>query len=281
MNNILVTGVTGLIGGEISKQLQNSGIPHRALVRKKSNFRTQDDLVDVIEGSFEDAKSLEKAMDGVSRAFLASFDRPEVVNLQKNFITAARNCGVEHIVRMSTIGIDVSLHLPVFKWHGECEAQLEESGITYTHLQPAYVMQNFLGLVADDFIRLPAGNGQSGFVDARDIAAVGVAALTTSGHENKSYVMSSEVLTHQDIASILSGTLGRMITFEDISLEIYREKITNSGWAESSIDTMLGLYSDIRTGKGFDDSVTQTVENVLGRRSLKFFDFARDYAALF
>ena len=45
MNDILVTGVTGLIGGEISKQLQNSGIPHRTLVRNRSNFSTQDDLL--------------------------------------------------------------------------------------------------------------------------------------------------------------------------------------------------------------------------------------------
>ena len=282
MSKILITGATGLIGGEISKLLQRLNTPHRVLVRNSSGYKSVDsELVEVIEGRFEDPQSLQKALAGISHSFLASFDRPDAIDLQRNFIDAARDCGVKHIVRMSTIGIEVSQQLPIFAWHGKCEAQLEASGMSYTHLQPAWVMQNFLGLVQEGVIRLPAGDGQSGFVDARDIAAVAVEALTKPGHADKSYQMSSEVLSHYDIARIISEACGQPIAYEDVSLEEYQREITRSGWPESDIVTMVGLYSNIRKGAGFDAIVTSTIEEVLGRPGLTFSEFANDYASCF
>ena len=281
MSSILVTGVTGLIGGEISNLLQGKGVPHRVLVRNASSYKAESGLVEVFEGKFEDSNSLRLALTGVSRTFLASFDRPGAIKLQRNFINAARDCGVDHIVRMSTIGIGVSQHLPIFEWHGKGEAQLEASGIGYTHLQPAWVMQNFIGIAQNGIIRLPAGRGQSGFVDARDIAAVAVEALTKPGHAGKSYEMSSDILTHQEIAKLISDASGNTIPFQDISLETYRNEITESGWPESDIVTMVGLYSGIRNGTGFDALVTPTIEQLLGRPAIKFSEFAKDYASQF
>ena len=85
MSNILITGATGLIGGEISKLLQTKRMPHRVLTRDASVYHPKSELIETFEGSFEDPESLHAALDGVSHAFLTSFDRPDVVNLQRHF----------------------------------------------------------------------------------------------------------------------------------------------------------------------------------------------------
>ncbi len=49
-------------------------------------------------------------------------------------------------------------------------------------------------VVVDDCIRLPSGDGRIGLVDHRDVAAVGVAALTRPGHENRAYLLNTQSL---------------------------------------------------------------------------------------
>lgn len=65
------------------------------------------------------------------------------------------------------------------------------SGIPYTFLQPTFFMQNML-MFAEPIrtqraFYLPLGNSKVSWVDARDIAEVGLVALTQPGHENKEY----------------------------------------------------------------------------------------------
>ncbi|MGH9920765.1 MAG: NAD-dependent epimerase/dehydratase family protein, partial [Nitrososphaerales archaeon] len=64
----LVLGSTGSLGSAIVNELASSGKPVRALVRNPSKARrvfTSPDKVDMVEGSVEDVRTLEKAFDGV------------------------------------------------------------------------------------------------------------------------------------------------------------------------------------------------------------------------
>ncbi len=144
------------------------------------------------------------------------------------------------------------------------------------------MMQNFLSFVVGDVIRLPAGDGRVGFVDARDIAAVAVEALTTSGHEGRAHELTGpEALSHSDVANQLSAATGRSILYENISPEIYEQEKTAQGWPRASIDTLLALFADIRAGTNHDSTLTNTVERVTGRPPFNFRTFARHYAAKF
>jgi len=78
------------------------------------------------------------------------------------------------------------LHPPPF--HRRVEEKLERSGLGWTHLRPNAFMQTLLGylptLVSDGgVLRLPAGEGRVGWVDARDIAAEAFRALTEDGND--------------------------------------------------------------------------------------------------
>ncbi len=280
MTRILITGATGTIGAEIVHQLQTRGEPIRVLVRDAAKGPEADESIEVSVGDFATPESLDAALKGIERVFLASFDSPDQQELQRNVLTAAERHGVHHIVRMSTMAVHEKPHLPIFGWHSDCERQLEESGLAFTHLRPSWVMQNFLSFVAGDVIRLPAGDGRVGFIDARDIASVAMEALTAPGHEGKAYELTGpEALSHADVADQLSAATGRSIVYENISPETYEQEKAAQGWPRTSIDTMLALFADIRAGTV--SVVTDTVSGVTGRAPLSFREFARDYASTF
>lgn len=280
MSPILVTGATGTIGCEIARQLQARGEPIRVLVRNAAKLSGLSGTVEVVVGDFAAPESLDPALRGVERLFLASFDRPEQPELQRNLLDAAKRLGVRHIVRMSTMGVHEKSYLPIFHWHADCERQLEDSGLAYTHLRPSWVMQNFLFFVVGGRIRLPAGEGRVGFVDARDIAAVAVEALSAPGHEGRAYDLTGpEALSHADVADQLSAATGRPVVYENISPDAYAQEKASQGWPTASIESLVALFADVRAGHAF--IVTDTVERITGRPPFRFHDFARDYASDF
>ena len=279
MNRILVTGATGLFGGEIARQLVAKGVPTRILVRDPSKAPALNETVEVASGDFSDPKSLVDALTGIERMFLASYEQPEIVEHQANVLKVAKHCGVQHVVRLSSDGTEEDQHLPIFHRHGVCERQLEDSGLGFTHLKPQWIMQNFETFVVDDCIRLPAGEGRIGLVDARDVAAVGVEALITSDHDGKAYILSTESLSHSEVATQLSEGAGRSIKYQNIPPEVYQQELENDGWIKDDIDSMLGLFADIRAGHNSDANMQDTVKPVLGRAGIKFKQFAIDYAS--
>jgi uncharacterized protein YbjT (DUF2867 family) len=279
MTKVLVTGATGTIGGEVARQLSAAGNPVRLLVRDRFRAPQLPGPVEVFEGDFDAPRSLEAAVSGAERLFLASYDRPDVVRQQANVLAAARSADAKHVVRMSSDGIEGYQHLPIFQWHLACERQLEDSGLAFTHLKPVWVMQNFDSFVVDNRIRLPAGDGRIGLVDARDIAAIAVAALTQAGHDGKAYRLSAESLTHQEIAQELSLASNRIVVYEDLPPDTYRLEKSAAGWPAESLDTMLELFDSIRAETNYDRNASDTILPILNRPAITFREFAREWAA--
>lgn len=279
MTRILVTGVSGMFGGEVARQLVAKSIPIRILVRDPSKVQQLDKSVEIITGDFMNTEALAAALNGIEKLYLASYDKPELVEHQANVLAVAKQCEVQHVVRLSSAGTEENNELPDLYRHAVCERQLEETGLGFTHLKPMWVMQNFESFVVNDRIRLPAGEGRLGLVDHRDVAAVAVAALTTSGHEGKAYELATESLSHSEVADQLSEATGRSITYENISPEAYEQQLLADGYLQDDVDTLQGLLADVRNGINSDTNVTDAVRDVLGRPGIKFKQFAQDYAS--
>jgi uncharacterized protein YbjT (DUF2867 family) len=277
---ILVTGASGLFGGEIARQLSDNGINVRILLRDQSRAPELSGRVESAIGDFSSPESLPAALEGIERVFLASYDRPEVIEHQANFLAAAKQAGVRHVVRLSANGTEEWTHLSIFGQHGICDRQLIASGLAYTLLKPVWVMQNFTSfMMINDDIRVPSGDGLAGQVDARDVASVAVEALTKNEHVGKEYVLCSEALSHGDMAEQLSQSTGRNISYVDLSPEAYRVELETDGWGEKSIHSMLGLFDDIRAGTNSDSRVGDTIKPILGRPGIRFRQFAKDYTS--
>ena len=143
-----------------------------------------------------------------------------------------------------------------------------------------WVMQNFEGFVVGNSMRLPSGDGRVGLTDHRDVAALAVEALTSSGHEGKAYIMASESLSHAEIADQLTTALGRTITYIDVTPEEYQQQLEADGWDQATIESVLGLFKEIKAGVNSDQNVPDTVLEFLGRPGIRLLQYAKDYAAV-
>ena len=92
---ILVTGATGLNGGELVRLLSARGVAVRALVRntKKAEALAALPNVEIIEGDMARPETLPAALRGVERAMLISSSDATMQEVQSNFIAAAKTAG--------------------------------------------------------------------------------------------------------------------------------------------------------------------------------------------
>jgi len=100
---VLVTGATGNNGVELTKLLAAQGVSVRAMVRSADRATAIAGVarVEIVEGDFDDSKSVERALNGVEKAFLLtnSSERAEVQ--QCTFMDIARRSGLALIVKLT------------------------------------------------------------------------------------------------------------------------------------------------------------------------------------
>ena len=279
---ILVTGATGTVGREVVTQLLAVGHPVRGMTRNPSQAK-MDARVEVVKGDFAAPETLKKAVEGVERVFSLTFG-PQTGTHERELARAAKKAGVRHIVKLGAMGGDGETRNTIRKWHDEGEQEIKGAGVAWTMLRPGRFMSNALqwresisrqGKVFSNY-----GEGKLPSVHPRDIAAVAVRALTTHGHEGKTYHLTGpEALSIGDEVAILSNVLGRRIEYVPISDEAARKEMERAGMPPFLIDALLPFAAFVRSGKAAE--VLPTVEEVTGRPALRFVDWAKEHAESF
>ena len=237
--NILVTGATGNVGARLVQELLSRGATVRVGVRNVEKARVKWGAgVEFAAFDFEHPETFAAAFDGVDRLFLV---RPPAISDVKKWVFPAIDqgvgSGVRHIVFLSLLGVEKNPLLP----HSKIETHVRASGAAYTFLRAGFFMQNLSTThrseIRDrDEIYVPAGRGRTSFVDVRDLAAVGAAALVGSGHENQAYDLTGpEALRYDDIAAILSDVLGREIRYADPSIMAFWKRMRSDVWDERDV----------------------------------------------
>lgn len=277
---ILITGVTGTVGGAVLDQALAAGVAARVLIRDAARASAFEGVAEVAVGDFADPASLEAAVAGIDAVFMASFDGAEQLALQGNLIAAAKHAGARHIVRLSALSSDENAEAALARWHGVADRQLVCSGLGYTLLRPGLFAQNLLEYAASGAIALPVGETRVSFIDVRDIAAVAVKALTEPGHQGQTYELTgAEQLSYGEVAERLTAATGRHFTFRDMSDDEYHAEMLRRGREPWDADMVVELYRRIRA-QG-TRKTTDTVERLLGRPPTSIAAFARDHAAAF
>jgi uncharacterized protein YbjT (DUF2867 family) len=282
---ILITGATGTVGSEIVKRLSAQGRPVRAVTRDlhKADLNRLPH-VEFVKGDFNDPDSMEGACSGVERAFLLSNSTEHAQQQQINFVRAAQQGGVRHIVKLSQLHANMNSPGRFLRYHAAVEAAVQAAGLTFTFLRPNLYMQGLLNfrqsIKEKNAIFAAAGDARISAVDVRDIADAAVAALTDSRHDNKIYSLTGpKALTFAEMAGHLSDALGRTITFMDVPPEAMRGALADLGLPAWQADGLLEEFAMYRRGEAA--GVESGVYDALGRSPRPFTDFARDCAALF
>jgi uncharacterized protein YbjT (DUF2867 family) len=283
---ILVTGAAGLNGSELVRRLSAKGIPSRALVRNPAKAQSLASLpnVEVVEGDMARPDSLTDALRGVERAMLISSSDQTMVEVQSSFIDAARRAGVQHIVKLSGIIPELDSPFRFARMHAEIEKRLEASGVAYTHLRAGEFMPSYFrqvpSIVARGVMALPMGDARIASVDIGDIAEVAIAALTTPGHEGKTYPLTGpESLTMADVAAKLSAAIGKPVRYVDVPPEDARQARLAAGMPPYLAEGLDELFAERRQGK--ESTVWPTIQEVFGWAPTSFDEFARRNAAIF
>jgi uncharacterized protein YbjT (DUF2867 family) len=287
---ILVTGATGTVGSEVIKYLSrdasNYNIKAGIHSIEKAKMVQQYDRVKAVQIDYDKQEGLESAFKDVDKLFLLTHPSPKTVEHESNLITEAKKSGIKHIVKQSIMLADLDADVEAMRSHRQTEKLIEESGIPYTFLRPNEFMQGFINfqgttIKSNNAFYIPAGDARVSFVDARDIAAIAVRAVVDGDkHYNKTYMVTGpEALSYNQAAEILSNATGKKIDYVNISEEETKEALKETGMDEWLISTILGLYTLFR--KGYASQVSSAVEEVTGRKSTTFVEFATDHADAF
>ena len=281
---ILVTGGTGMVGGEILRLLSQAGITATALIR---NPQRAPDLTGInwVHGDLAKPETLPAAFAGSDSVFLVSSIGLDTVELQHNAIEAARDARVQHIVKLSAFGASDHSNAPICQMHYQVEKEMQNSGMEWTILRPHHFMQNLLSqipyITREGVVYSASGDGKIPYIDASDIAAVAAVTLTKPGHHGKKYVITgSEALSYRQATEIIGRTIGKPLRFVDESPAESRARRQREGYSPKILESALAI-SAYQRGGGKTVTITTVVADLTGRPPRTVAEFARDHAALF
>lgn len=273
---ILVTTPSGKVGQELVAILQKKGATLRLGAHSPEKTRAAFPGLEVVKLDHADPATHAAAVQGVDAVYLAApGDFPSAP--EKALVDAAKRAGVKKVVKLAAIGIEHSDN-PL----RQVEEHVRASGLAFTFLHPNWFFQNFstsmAGGIKAGTLAEPAADAGTGFIDARDIAAVAAEALLGTGHEGKTYTLTGpEVLTRAQVAELLSKELGRKVAYLPVTDEQFRGAV--KGFLTPSYTELLShLYSIVRAGH--TAVTTPAVEQVLGRKPISFAQFVKDHRAV-
>ncbi len=258
----LVLGGTGKIGRRVAKRLQARGVETRL------GSRSAEPVFD-----WHDPGTWAAALDGVTSVYVAYLPDLVVPGAEaaiRAFVCTAREQGVERLVLLSGRGETQGY---------ACEDVVRDSGLEWTIVRAAWFMQNFtegdfLPMILEGAITVPARDIPEPFVDVNDIADVVVAALTEDGHAGELYeVTGPRSLTFLELAQEVSTATGRDVPFIRIPGDAFAEGLADAGAPDDIVWLMNYLFGTVLDGRNAIPG--DGVQRALGREPADFRDFAR------
>ncbi|WP_410567865.1 NAD(P)H-binding protein [Amycolatopsis sp. cmx-4-61] len=269
MADVLVLGGTGTTGRRVVAGLRANGVPVRAATRKPGEPGE-------VRFDWTDRATHADALRGVSGVYLLPpIGEVDPVRLVRPFLADALDAGVRRVVLLSSSA--VTSDTPGL---GDLQ-RLVRAVPEWAVLKPSWFMQNFTGAhlvaqgVRDGEIVTATGDARVAFVDAGDIAAVAVRALTDPVPHNTDHVLTGPAaLSYAEAAAIVSAHLGRPVRHRAVTTAEFAERVTASGIPAEFARVLAALDEDIR--RGAEDRVTPVVEQVTGRPARSFETFVRE-----
>jgi len=278
--SILVTGAPGNVGTEVVKALTGKAEFRIGAFDTHLAQRVLGEVAEYVHFDFLIPATFAPTFAGIEKMFLVR--PPALSNVKRDIVpalSAAKQAGVKHIVFLSIQGVEQNRMVPHFK----IEAAIRELGFKYTFLRASFFMENLSTTHQAEIrdrnqIAVPVGKAKTSFVDVRDLGAVAARALTEPGYVNKLYTLTgSEALDYQQVATILTASLGRTIRYTRPSVIGFVAQQLRQGSSIGLTVVMAGLYTITRFGNASE--VTQDVQTLLGRPPILFKQFVNDYRA--
>lgn len=266
IERVLVLGGTGKTGRRIAAGLDAKGFS----VRVGSRGATP-------RFDWNDEAGWDACLEGVDAVYISyspDLAMPGATDAIQAFVDRATTHGVRRFVLLSGRGEPEAQ---------ACERIVQESGVDWTIVRASWFFQNFsegafTEMVLAGRITLPAGDVAEPFVDVDDIAEVAVAALSEPDHAGEVYeVTGPRLMTFAEIASELSGAIGREIRFIEVPHDAFIKGAKESGAPRDVVWMLDYLFATVLDGR--NAHLTDGVQRALGRGPRDFSTYAREAAA--
>ncbi|THA87055.1 NAD(P)H-binding protein [Streptomyces sp. A0592] len=258
----LVIGATGTTGRRVTAGLVAGG----HLVKAAGRTPAPQPGTQPVRFDWNEPATWTEALDGVDRVYLIPpTGSPDPAEVMLPFLHRARAAGVRRAVLLSSSAIPAG-GPAVGRVHEQLPDLFEEWAV----LRPSWFMQNFAGpaphartIRNDGAILTASGDGRVGFIDAEDIAAVAVHALTDEHAPNTDLILTGpQALSYDDVAAIITDVTGLPVVHRQLTFEELRDR-----WAAEiplEFATMLAAM-DRAIADGAEDRTSDTVERLTGR----------------
>lgn len=271
---ILVLCANGTVGSKVVRALIELGEIVKAATRKATPI----DGAEAVAFDYQDPSTFCPALDGVDRIFvLTPSGHLDPVRLLTPIITAAAARGIK-IVLMSVIGVDADDSIP----YRQVELLLEKTGAPFVILRPNWFCDNFQNYwiegIRHGAIAVPAADGKTSFIDARDIAESAAAALTSDAFNGRAFNLTGpEALSYGDAAAILSRVTGKPITYTPVDDDTFVGILTSAGVPADYARFLASIFHPVR--EGWVAEPTGDVKTLTGHEPRSLETYARDNAA--
>jgi Predicted nucleoside-diphosphate-sugar epimerases len=270
-STILILGGTGTVGAKVAALLEEKGEAVR--VGTRSPKQPGD-----VRFDFADPSTFAAAFEGVDRVYLLSpAGYPDQIGLLTPVLDFALARKAK-IVFQTAMGVDASDEIPFRR----LELEIERSGVPYVFLRPNWFSDNvgtyWLSQVRGCVLRLPADEGVTSFVDARDIAAAAVVALTTNGFDGAAYDLTGPAaVSYAEVADALTREIGRPVAYQPVDDATFIAEWAAAGMSEAYATALSKIFGFVRLN--YSARTTGHVEALTGRRPRAFDAYIRDNAA--
>lgn len=236
MTTYAVTGASGQLGRKVLDALLERVDASTIVAVARDPAKLSDYAAKGIElrqGDYDDAASLERAFEGVNRVLLISGNAVGQRERQHgNVIEAAKKAGVEYIAYTSILNAANS-KLALAPEHKATEKLLENSGLNYDLLRSGWYSENFVGglpqQVEAGVIYGASGEGRYSTATRGDIAAGAAAALVGSKGGEIYEMAGDESWSMAEFAEEVSRRAGKPVRYVNQSEADYAKTLEAAG----------------------------------------------------
>ena len=277
---ILLTGITGNIGGATARALLVKGVRFRAMVRdltKAAPWAAQG--VELVQGDIEDGESVKRALAGIDRALLVMPNGEFQERAEIAFTRIAKAAGLTWIIKLSSPEAVRGTSSPIPLAHIGAEDAIKASGMQWTLVRPSFYMQNFRGSLktarTTGKLSMPMGNGTVALTDNNDAGLFIARILTdpnTAQHHGQCYDITGPdpVMNFEQIVQVIGEVIGQKVVYDNCDAKTFQEAIRPFHRNEWHSDAVAYLFAEIANNRT-PGHKTDTFEKIMGHpgRSLK------------
>ena len=276
MPKIAITGITGNLGGMVSRLCKKNGIEVRNLARNVGKAEKLG-FSNVFKSSYDKSEDTVKSLEGIEVLFMVSgSENPNRVQQHKDFIDAAKVAGISHVIYLSFYNASKNSIFTLGRDHYATEEYIKENGFKYTFLRDNFYADFFVDLCREyGEIKGPAGNGKVSAVVRSDVSEVAAKILENPGKwENQTLNMTGpEELSMAEIVKAVSEYFGKEIKYIEETVEEAYESRKIWKAEQWEYDSWVSTYTAISENE--QSGISNDIEKVLGRKATSLVEYLK------